>query len=217
LLISANPEVDALQVQTLAAPFLEGDETFSWDMLPLDTAKLRSAVERLLADDPHVRATFSHDFGQSGILSIDDALRRSTAVSIVPGSSERIATNLFTAQKATRASLALAADDAQEAQEAFSHLLSTQQRLAHLRKRAERGLGLSSQPDGQMHLTEADMAEGKDAMHKMLERRLVWWKLPLGRADDVFADLQQCSFLFGRSLENKVFYLVCGNLFLMLA
>jgi len=147
-------------------------------------------------------AYFSTAYSQSGLTKIDDSLRITVAPFASTESIKRLQTNLFVAIKAAEHAITLVSEEQSQAHSAITKLEAFENRLNLLKKNVISRLRISE--DGQMQLSEQDRGEGRVQLQRVLIRTLTWWKLPLGRADDVFVNLAQTASSFFRALETQV-------------
>lgn len=202
------PSGEALNQVHEQLRFLLQRKQLHWPILPFHSHYAKKALE--LVRNPKSASNnlglFADAFGQAGLVTVSEqlafALRQSSAQS---ETSDVSLPARFIADSARGSALELNFASQTKAHEAMNALKVCSGYLASLRSNAETALGLITANGVQkLDLPESASVQGKAAMEAILAKRLNWWRLPWGRADDIYGDLAQASQSFFRDAENNV-------------
>lgn len=174
-------------------------------LIPFSSRKARQALAILESAEVSSSeiSQFSAKFTASGVPQISDAIL--DMVETLRQGGDRVyqtETSLFLALRAAEEALSSTDFAEQEVHTVQQRIQHAQHQLKDQLKSAEDILGFSA--NGSLALPKPLETEGKEIIAAVMDRRLPWWRLPIGGADDVAAEVSQATGSFYRSAEAKV-------------
>ena len=202
VVISCNclytPTTKAVEDLSLQIQSLSNQDHRRWPVLALSIKKVEAAHANL-DRGTHARDinAYAQAFVASGLSTISDHLefaidksRVDTNVELSTYVARQASQNLIDENAKEQAILA-------EGQDVVTQLY---QKTTATNEKLQTDFKIDS-----VEVAEAG-SQGRPAFEAVLSRRLTWYKLPFGRADDVYGDLVQASHSFFREYENQVRY-----------